>query len=142
MQWRVWLPAAVLVVVACAQIALAHAAQLSPWKGGGFGMFATIDGTASRSVRVYVRAPDRSEEIAMQPSFEHAASRARLFPSRALMAKVADIVAAREARYKRPVAEITVQVWRTHIAFDPLRANDGLIREFTFRVGEDAALRR
>ena len=32
-----------LVVVATAQLGLAHAYDLTPWKGGGFGMFSTID---------------------------------------------------------------------------------------------------
>jgi hypothetical protein len=142
MSWRVWLPSVLLVAVAGVQIPLAHTANLSPWKGGGFGMFATIDGTATRCVRLYVRAPDRSEEVPIQPSLEHAASRARLFPSEALMARLATAVAAREARYERPVTEVTVQVWRTHFAFDPPRANESLIREVTFSVAEGAARRR
>jgi hypothetical protein len=142
MSWRVCLPSVLLVAVAGVQIPLAQATNLSPWKGGGFGMFATIDGTATRYVRLYVRAPERSEEIAVQPSFDHAAARARLFPSEAMMARLATAVAAREARYERPVTEVTVQVWRTLFAFDPLRANESLIREVTFSVAEGAARRR
>ena len=141
-RWRVWPSPALLVVVACAQIALAHTAELSPWKGGGFGMFATIDGTSTRFVRLYVRAPDRSEEIAMQPSFERAASRARLFPSRPMLERLADAVAAREARYERPVTDVTVQVWRVRFESDSLRANDTLIQEHTFSVAKVTAHRR
>jgi hypothetical protein len=137
-RWRAWLPAALLVVVASTQIVLARAAELSPWKGGGFGMFATSDGTSTRFVRLYVRGPGRSEEIAMQPSFERAAARAQLFPSTPLMRRLAAAVASREQRYQRPVTEVTVQVWRTVFTPGPLRANDSLIRELTFDVAEGA----
>ena len=137
-RWRMWIPAALLVVVASTQIVLARTADLSPWKGGGFGMFATSDGTSTRFVRLYVRGPDRSEEIAMQPSFERAAARAQLFPSTALMRRLAAAVAAREQRYQRPVTDVTVQVWRTTFTPGPLRANDSMIRELTFDVAEGA----
>ena len=43
---------------------LARTAGLSPWKGGGFGMFSTTDDAGRRRVRVFVSAPERSEEIA------------------------------------------------------------------------------
>jgi hypothetical protein len=38
-QWWAALPAVLLAVVATAQLALTQVALLSPWKGGGFGMF-------------------------------------------------------------------------------------------------------
>jgi len=140
-RWRVWLPGLLLVVVASTQIVLTRVADLSPWKGGGFGMFATSDGTATRFVRLYVRAPERSEELAIQPSFEPAAARAQLFPSPRMTTRLAAAVVAREQRYQRPVTEVTVQVWRTVFHGEPLRANDSLIREVTFDVS-DGALRR
>lgn len=38
-----WALPVVLIVVALTQITLAHTRDLSPWKGGGFGMFASVD---------------------------------------------------------------------------------------------------
>jgi hypothetical protein len=43
-----WLVASLLVVVASVQLGLTSCAGLSPWKGGGFGMFAVIDAPATR----------------------------------------------------------------------------------------------
>lgn len=48
-------PVAVLVVVALLQMTLAHTVGLSPWKGGGFGMFSTVDSPDYRMVIVTVR---------------------------------------------------------------------------------------
>ena len=47
--WQVHLAApALLLAVAAVQLALTRTSHLSPWKGGGFGMFATLDGPGSR----------------------------------------------------------------------------------------------
>lgn len=50
----VWvhLPAVALCVIACNQIRLAKSSTLSPWKGGGFGMFATQDSPGARFIHV------------------------------------------------------------------------------------------
>lgn len=43
-----WLVGSLLILVASVQLGLTHFAGLSPWKGGGFGMFAVIDAPATR----------------------------------------------------------------------------------------------
>ena len=45
---RATIPPALLALVACVQIGLARFTPLTPWKGGGFGMFATADGASNR----------------------------------------------------------------------------------------------
>ncbi|MBR8827921.1 MAG: hypothetical protein DSM107014_08465 [Gomphosphaeria aponina SAG 52.96 = DSM 107014] len=45
-----WLPSLILIMVALGQIYLAQTANLSPWKGGGFGMFAAIDAPSMRVI--------------------------------------------------------------------------------------------
>ena len=47
-------PALLLALVAVCQIVLAKTADLTPWKGGGFGMFATLDHNAHRRLEVVV----------------------------------------------------------------------------------------
>lgn len=44
------LPAAILVMVALLQLYLTHTANLSPWKGGGFGMFGATDAPDMRVI--------------------------------------------------------------------------------------------
>ncbi|HEY6930344.1 MAG TPA: hypothetical protein VJA66_11765 [Thermoanaerobaculia bacterium] len=40
-----------LVLVAARQIALSHSESLSPWRGGGFGMFSSLDRAETRLLR-------------------------------------------------------------------------------------------
>ena len=75
-------PSALLCLIAAAQMFLARTADLSPWKGGGFGMFASTDGTAFRWVRLYVFSTARSEEIAVPASLEDRARRVAVWPHR------------------------------------------------------------
>lgn len=55
----------ILVCVASLQIFLAHHAHLSPWKGGGFGMFSTVARPDSRVVRGYLL-PDDDTQIPLR----------------------------------------------------------------------------
>ena len=136
--WRTRLPAAALVTVALAQVWLVRTAALSPWKGGGFGMFATTDGTAFRRVRLYVEAVERSEEITVPPSLEERASRAGLFPSNVSLTHLAEAVAARERRNGRPVSSVRVEVWGTDFSGEPLRATEHRIRSLNLTVPGEA----
>lgn len=48
-----WLIPAILTTVALQQIRLATTQNLSPWKGGGFGMFSSIDNRKNRYIKLY-----------------------------------------------------------------------------------------
>jgi hypothetical protein len=135
-EWRVWLPTILLFVIAMVQIMLAKTAALSPWKGGGFGMFSTTDGTAFRYIRIFVEAPERSEELEIAPSQEDAAARAQLFPSDTLLTGLARAVVAREKRYSRPVRMVRLEVWRTEFSAGSLNATKRRLRSFTFHVDQ------
>ena len=47
-----WLPAALCLGLAVTQIALTQLAGLSPWLGGGFGMFASLDSPMNRGLTI------------------------------------------------------------------------------------------
>jgi hypothetical protein len=134
MNWRALLPVGLLLAVAGAQITLARTADLSPWKGGGFGMFSTTDDAGRRSIRVYVSAPDRSEEIGIAPSIEDAARRAAVLPTDARLTDLAHRVVDRERRYERPVESVRIETWRIEYSPATLAASSYLIREFLYRV--------
>jgi hypothetical protein len=140
-QSRRILPVALLLSVACAQIILTRTSGLSPWKGGGFGMFSTTDDSGHRRVRLFVSAPDRSEEIAITPSLEDAAVRAAVLPSDGRLTQLARRVIERERRYHRPVDAVRIETWRIVYAPGTLAATPNLTRDFTYRVDATAAAR-
>ena len=127
-------PAALLVVVASGQMVLAHTAMLSPWKGGGFGMFASLDARPFRYVRMFVRAPERSEELAVPPSLEHMAASVEILPTTAQLERLAHAVVARERRRQRPVDEVRLELWRIEFAPASLAPRDRLVRTYTFHA--------
>jgi hypothetical protein len=132
--WRALLPLLLLVVVACVQVTLAKTAGLTPWKGGGFGMFSTTDDGGRRYVRVFVSAVARSEEIAISPSLEDAARRAAVLPRHTELSRLARQVIDRERRHRRPVEIVRVETWRIEYARDTLAATTRLTREFVCHV--------
>jgi hypothetical protein len=132
--WRATLPVVLLLAVACAQVMFARTAGMSPWKGGGFGMFSTTDDAGRRRVRVFVSAPERSEEIAISRSLEDAARRAAVLPTDASLSRLARGVVEREGRNRRPVDTV--------YAPDTLAATTVLMRDFVYRVDATSAPRR
>ena len=137
--WRALLPVSLLLVVAGVQVTLATTAGLTPWKGGGFGMFSTTDDGGRRYVRVFVSAAERSEEIAISPSLEDAARRAAVLPRDTQLSRLARRVVERERRHGRPVDLVRIETWRIVYAPLTLAATTRLTREYVYRVDQTAA---
>jgi hypothetical protein len=127
-----FLPLVVLLVIAGAQQVLVRTSHLTPWKGGGFGMFSTLDHGAFRGVTIVVNGPDRSETLDTPPSLDEIASRAATCPSDWLLRTLAEGVVAREQRHGNAVTEVRISVWRTD--FDPvtLNATERQLRAVTY----------
>jgi hypothetical protein len=58
-----------LVIVALTQIVRAYTIDQSPWKGGGFGMFASVDSHGNRELRAYLVTSDYEIEIPVHYNF-------------------------------------------------------------------------
>jgi hypothetical protein len=108
--------------------------MLSPWKGGGFGMFSTLDERPFRYVRMFVRAPERSEELAVPPSLEDLAASAEILPSDRQLERLARAVVAREHRRGQPADQVRIDVWRVEFAPGSLAPRDHLLRRYEFRA--------
>lgn len=133
-RWPAAVAPLLLVFTAAVQILLAQVADLSPWKGGGFGMFASLDHAPFRGIDIVVEAPDRSEALEVSASLEEAAARAAAFPSNFRLTQLAEAVVARERRRGQPVETVKLDVWRHE--FDPhsLRATEHRLRSFSYRI--------
>ena len=127
-----------LVALAVQQIILSSAFHLSPWTGGGFGMFSSIDTFATRVLRGVLIVDGREIPIRLGSSDALVTPilQARVLPTRPRLERVADALARRawlvnastgsaspiagspdtQPRAIRPSA-VRVEVYRTY--FDP-----------------------
>jgi len=121
------LPVLLLVAVALSQVVLARSQGLLAWKGGGFGMFATVDGVELREVRALTRSGERVEVPA--PLFREE-RRARIHPSTRNLEALAQALARERAPLPgaRETLEATrvqaIEVWRARFVGDPLHPEE------------------
>ena len=106
---------ALLAALALAQLSGWLAFGLSPWKGGGFGMFATNDHGAFRSVRVLELAAGE-RRVALPDELDRLRRHAREVPREANLRRLAEALRAREPE----LGALRVEVWRTEFARDGL----------------------
>jgi hypothetical protein len=127
------LPAALLVAVACAQIALAHRAALSPWVGGGFGMFSTTDGWGRRIARAEAVRPGLRRELDLRPELGRTLLRALALPDERGLRALAERLAAEPSPDEGPLQAIELQVLGLRFERDTLRARPVPLRAYTWR---------
>jgi hypothetical protein len=128
--WRPsWLVApALLVGVASFQIVLATQADLSPWLGGGFGMFASMDSRSERHLLLYVDSPGLTRTIRVPEALEEQALRVRVLPTPDRIRDFAEAVLARERARIPGVSGVRVELWRNHREPGSLAPNESLVR--------------
>lgn len=94
----------VMLLVAATQFTLVRTHGLTPWKGGGFGMFSTSDGTAARTLRVVLETPE-GNAVVMEPELGVLRLRVLNFPTDGVLRDIAERAAAESWRVYGP-AEI------------------------------------
>jgi hypothetical protein len=130
------LPAVLLVCVAVRQIHLARSAELTPWKGGGFGMFSTTDGLPQRSVLVLAQAPDRSETLDIPDELQALVNKAAALPGDRQLERLARGIAKHERESGRPLASLDLFVRRTRYSPLTLFATTETLREHEFTIDD------
>lgn len=117
-----------LIGVALAQIYLALADDLLAWKGGGFGMFARLDGVEFREVRA-TDAGGRRIEIPIEAYAEERHS--KIYPSRASLRGLESEL---QSLGYPPLA---IEVWRTRFETQALRPRRERIAGLAPRIEPD-----
>jgi hypothetical protein len=106
-----------LIALALSQIYLARTASLSPWAGGGFGMFATPDAPRSRTVRAYILTPGVRREILLPDRLSGAALRAAAMPTDSRFHALAHGIAEIETPEAASPRAVVIEVWK--MEYDP-----------------------
>ena len=84
---------AILVLIAVLQLYRAHTQHLTPWKGGGFGMFSTADAQGNRILRTYLVTPE-GEALALRGTFTPQRARVLAMPDTRTLQQIAREMAA------------------------------------------------
>ncbi len=123
------LPMALLFIVAAYQVALAHVAALSPWSGGGFGMFSTLDHGSRRHLHAFIVRPGLRREILPPAALADEVKRALTLPSEARLRALAGALAEIPTSDHGAAAAVQVQVWHTRFDSETLTPTSYILRE-------------
>jgi len=132
-----YLPSGVLVLVALVQITLALVGtRLTPSKGGGYGLFSTVDKQPNRHVRIYLigREGERLVALPRKSRFEDLAYRARAFPTDGRLMALARVLLD-EARGSS-IEALRVEVWKQAFDADSLTVRRVEVARATATVSE------
>ena len=133
-------PAFILCVVALIQISLSRTLDLSPWKGGGFGMFSTND-DRQRPIRIWVTDSAVEREIFTPQGLGKEASRVTAMPSEGRLIDLARRIARKEDPAGERISGVRVSVWRLRYAPHTLEPEYELLQEVEVEIGDRATTR-
>lgn len=116
--WFWYLPSLLLLIVAGNQVRLVSPAVLSPWWGGGFGLFATTDAWATRHLHIFAIRSGVRRELVIPLSLRKKVERVLTLPSDAQLQALVHQLAEGPTPDEGPLEAIELQVWATQ--FDPV----------------------
>ena len=132
-----WLPPALLVLVAANQFRLAHTEDISPWSGGGFGMFSSTDAPNNRHLHAFVQNEGIRREVAIPAELEVAVRRATTLPTRRRLERLGEQLASLESDGRIRWDEIELQVWALTYEPETLLPAGRLVRRERFPIAAD-----
>lgn len=133
-----WLVApALLVAVALHQLWLVQTRDLSPWLGGGFGMFSTIDSRSERHLSALADSPGLVRELDLPDRLRGRSERVRALPTAARLRELAAAIAETERARIPGLERVRLQLWRRSFAAGTLAPVERLHREVEVRIERD-----
>ncbi len=114
-----WLPVILLLSIAANHFYLVNSQSLSPWLGGGFGMFANTDVDSTRVVFVTI-GNDKGDEypVTLEGEIDKLQQRVRGLPDNEQLTKLAMAVwksleQDRLEENTHPMTSLRIEVWKT-----------------------------
>jgi hypothetical protein len=122
------LPVVCLFCVALNQAYLVFTQGLSPWSGGGFGMFSTTDAVTDRHLHIYESTPALRRELAVPVGLEDDISRALALPSERRLQILSALL--REQLAVPSTSGLEILVWSRQYAPGNLTPQSRLLRQY------------
>ena len=134
-RWLGMLPGLLLIGVASHQIVLAHTSGLAPWSGGGFGMFASTDASATRHLHAYVLRPGLRREVRPARRQRDLVRRTLALPSDSNLRLLAAVLAELPSPDYGPATGVEIQVWHTRFDTETLTPTSHILRSIEVPLG-------
>ena len=136
------LPVLVMLIVAGAQIVRAKSGVLAPDKGGGFGMFATVDQLGSRMIRlVLINADGRERAVPPRPEYQLDDYVYATYsnPTDERLRHIGQRVGAVYTERGLDVGSVRVEIWRLHFYSESRVIERQLYKQLTIPIADEVA---
>ena len=133
------LPVVLLSLVALNQIRIAHNSDMTAWKGGGFGMFSTLDRPRARQVRVHILGAGRDIPFSVPPELRNLSESAKTRPTEKKLLRLGREIAVRLKPHLPELEIVRVEVWRRSLDLESRTIRTEKWREAAYTVasGDD-----
>lgn len=123
-----------LVAVVVIHLYYVHFYDLSPWKGGGFGMFSTVDRSKTRFIRCYLIGEKHDYPVEIPLSLRNLSMKVSSLPTEERISQLA--IALNEVQFKERwlyPAGVRVEVWRFRFDSSSQKLKARKFREVTVK---------
>ncbi len=97
-------------------------------------MFSTALLKQQRYLRIFVSAPERSEELLIPDSLRRLSSKTETLPTSSFLEKIARELVENEISKNQPVASVRIEVWQTEFDKRTLIPGSHKIRQYEYDV--------
>ena len=134
-----YLPVLILVLVALNQIRIARTTDMTAWKGGGFGMFSTIDRPRARQVRCNLVGSNNYIPLAIPAEFRDLEESVKTNPTEKKLQRLGREIADTLDDRLPGLETIRVEVWRRTLDLDSgvIRTDKWREAAYDIRSGDD-----
>ena len=133
--WVGYLPILLLLFVAANQMRIARSTAMTAWKGGGFGMFSTLDRPSARQVRVHLVGGGRDLPFAIPADLNHLEESAKSRPTEKKLIRLGREIAYTLEERLPGLESIRVEVWRRTLDLDSGTLQTVKWREAAYEIG-------
>ena len=127
-----YLPTLLLVAIAVNQLILANFFNLSPWLGGGYGMFSTTDVGSNRHIHIYAKSEGIIKELIYPKELSDLALRTKSFPTDRNLIVLAQRIS--EIEDDSALKSIEVQVWKSQYKSKTLHPSSKMLKSVELKL--------
>jgi len=127
-----YLPTLLLIAIAVNQLILANFFSLSPWLGGGYGMFSTTDVGSNRHIHIYAKSEGIIKELIYPRDLKDIVIRTKSFPTDTNLRRLARRIS--EIEDDSALKSIEVRVWKSQYKSKTLHPSSKMLKSVELKL--------